>query len=219
MPTSLLHCRSPRLWIRCFPLFKFNDDFNLLPLFKLLSPVLFIICFMQIFKNTNHIFKLFTSFVHHLKFLKPLCCCHVLLRLFPFHLLLPFLLPSQRLKTCRILESPLFHQPFILLFLPILILLRLFLSHVIVHHRTVLLFYLFLNLFKFLVCLRISLFVFLLSNLKILRLNDVIFEIDVLRKLKVELRELMSFKVIKVDLLKFEGVISFIFKFFHHLFE
>ncbi len=160
-----------------------------------------------------------SSFMHHFELLKSLSCSHVLLGFFLFHILFPFLLPSQCLKTCRVLESPFFHQLFILLFFMILILFLLFLSHKIVYHRIVIFFHFFLNLFKSLVCLRVSLLVFLLCNLKILWLNDVIFEIDIFWKLEVKLREFMSFKVIKVHLLKFEGVISFVVKFFHHLFE
>ncbi len=151
------------------------------------------------------------SFVHHFELLKPLSSSHVQLGLFLFHFLFSFLLPSQCFKACWILKSPFFHQPFILLFFMILILFDLFFSHKIVHHWIVIFFSFLLNRFKFFICLRISLLVFLLCNLKVLWLNYIIFKIDILRKLKVKFRELLSFKVIKIHLLKFKGVIGFIF--------
>ena len=176
--------------------------------------------FISLLKNIHFTSKkIFISLVHHLEFLISLGGSQVLFCLFLLHLLFSFLLPFQGLKTCRVLKSPLLHQSFIILLFFIFLLFNLFFFHKIVHHRIVLFLLLFLDWVKFLICLRISLLVFFLSNLKIFRLNDVIIEVNIVRELKVKLRELMCFEVIEINLLEFERVIGFIFKFFHHFSE
>jgi hypothetical protein len=157
--------------------------------------------------------------MQHSEFLVPLCCSHVLFGFFLFHILLSFLFPPQSLQTGRVLEAPFFHEPFVFLFFAAFVFFCLFFFDEVVHHGFVLFLLFFVDGLKFLGWFRISFLVLFFCDFEIFGLDEVIFEIDVIGKFKIELREVVCLEVVKVDLLELKRVVSFVFKFFHHFLE